>query len=295
MKQRTSRRGLIAGAAGAMTTALAGCASMTPFVGQRLTDTMTEDAGSVESISVIGNVGAINIAGSERDDIRIDVVKQSSSVRADLEALTVETARENGQLDIWTEYHRDLGWMESEPSADLTIRIPDDIAVNRIESTVGGVEIQQVPGDMSVETTTGRITINDVDGSVSTRSTTGRIEISGVTGRVSANATTGRVTVHDIGIAGDLTTTTGRISVDIPAIKSDTDIRTQTGRITAAIAPTIDAEISAASTTGRISHDNLPLTDVSTGPQSLRGTLGDGGPRINLQSSTGRITLRPLD
>lgn len=294
MTKKTSRRGLLAGVAGTATTALAGCASITPLVGQRLTDDFTIDVDGNEHLSVTGDIGAITVRGADREDIAVEVVKQSSSVRTDLEDLTVQTERDGSTLAIRTEYEGNIGWMESQPSADLDIWIPRGISVDRIEASVGRIDIRDVTGEVDVESTTGRITVEHVDGSVAARSTTGRIELSDVSGHVSAVATTGRIRISNVESTGDVSTSTGRIDVEIPAIEGDTRIQSQTGRITAAISPDMDADIRASSNTGRVSHDALPLTDVTSGRQSVSGQLGEGGPTITFQTSTGRITLDAL-
>lgn len=289
----TRRRLLVGGTSGIVAT-LAGCTSMTPFVGQRLTSEFTVTPDDAESFAVYGDVGSITIRGEDRTDVAVDAVKQSSSLETDLEELDVTAVLEDGVLEIHAEYQEELGWMESPPTVDLDIAIPTSLPVGRVDSSVGGIDIRNVQGEMDVISTTGRIEITDITGSVSARSTTGRIDIHSVTGAVNATATTGRIAISDVGETGAVSTSTGRVDVEIPAIAGDTRITTQTGRISAAISVDIDADIWASTSTGRITYEDLPLQDVQDGSNDLRAQLGAGGTSLEFETSTGRITLSPL-
>lgn len=268
---------------------------MTPFVGQQVSVQDTLSSDNVDRLTVISQTGSITIVGEDRDDITIDAVKQSSSVRTDLDDLSVETSIRDGLLEIRVKFEGETGWLESEPSVDLDIAVPNSLEVEHVESVVGETTIRNVTGDIRVNATTGSITIEDIDGSVDARSTTGRIAITDVTGLVSAQATTGRVTLRDVGTTGDVRTTTGRIEAEIPAIDGDTHFTASTGRIEAAIATNLDAEIYAQSSTGSVNYDKLPLADVTSSSNSVRGRLGDGGPTLAFETDTGRIDLEPLE
>ena len=295
MQSPTTRRRLLAGGAGATLAALAGCTGMTPLVGQRLATDLSLSPNGADRVAVFGRIGTITIVGEERDDVDVHAVKQSSSLRSDLDDLSIETAVRNGRLEIRGEFDGDTGWFESEPMIDLTVRIPESLAVEHVETAVGGATLENVIGDVRIESTTGSIDVKGVEGSIEAKSSTGRIAIADVTGTASARATTGRIEVTDVGTTGDLSTTTGRIDADIPAIDGDTTVRTQTGRITAAIGPDLDAELSATSSTGQVSEEE-PLVDVTTSDRnSLEGTLGAGGPTLIIESQTGRITLSVLE
>ncbi len=268
---------------------------MTPFVGQRITRSYTLSPDEPEELAVIGRVGTIEIVGEDRDDIDVDVVKQSSSVRSDLDELSVETEHANGTLEIRTEWAGESGWMESEPSVDLTITVPETFPVSRVGSVVGSAEIRNVRGELAIESTTGSITARDVDGSIDARSTTGRIELRDVTGTVTARTTVGRVEIRDVGAVGDIDTNTGRIEVDVPAIDGDTRISSTTGRVEAAIAADLDAELRASTGTGRVEYDELELTDEDSARLQVNGRLGEGGPSLLIETNTGRVKLTQLD
>lgn len=295
MEQSTTRRGLLGAGAGSALALLAGCTGTTPFVGQRLASSVTLTPDDADRISVRGDLGSFTIVGEDRSDVAIDIVKQSSSLQTDLDALTVETTVRDGALEVTAEYDGDTGWLESQPSVDLDIAIPSSMAVDRVASVVGEATIRNVRGDVRVDATTGAVAVDGLDGSVHAESTNGRIELRDVTGRASARTTNGRVEIRDVGELGDVEATNGRIEVDVPAIDGDTRIEATNGRIEAAIATSLDAELVAESTTGSVSASGLPLTDASESRRSLRGQLGEGGPRLTFETRTGRISLEALE
>lgn len=295
MQSDITRRRLLTGSAGSLTALLAGCTGSTPFVGQRLESHRTLSASDIGQLSVVGEVSSIEIAGEDRDDIAIDIVKKASSLRTPLEKLSVTTSIQDGRLDIQTEFTGETGWFGGPPSVDLDIAIPRSIAVEHVASVIGEATIRHVTGDLSIEATTGGVTVEDHDGSVDVRTTTGRIDVDDVTGTVAAEASTGRVSVTNVGTTGDLGTSTGRIEAEVRAIDGDTAITTGTGRIEVAVSRDLDAELAARTSTGSVSNDGVPLQASVSERTHVQGEIGAGGPKLELEARTGSVTIEPLD
>lgn len=290
MQSPITRRRLLASGAGGGLALLAGCTSSTPFVGQRLTMHRSVVPETEDAIRIMGEVGSVDVVGEDRADVDIDVVKQSSSVRTDLEDLTLETTSEDGTIVVRTEYDGEEGLFESRPSMDLDVSIPSSMRLEVVETATGRVTVTNVTGDPNITTSTGRVTVEEVDGSVDVVTTTGRVSVSNVDGVASVRTTTGRIHVEDIGVLGNVNSTTGRIDVEVPAIDGDTRVSATTGRIAGAIAENLDAELVASTSTGGIS-DDLSLSDRTEHQNYLAGTLGDGGPTLEFETNTGRIEL----
>ncbi|RQG92212.1 DUF4097 family beta strand repeat-containing protein [Natrarchaeobius chitinivorans] len=276
MTAEQTRRALLGGVATTGLAALAGCSSMTPLVGQRLEQTETISLGDAESVLVHGNVGTVSVTGRDRDDVSVDAEKQSSSIRTDLEELRLRADHTDDGLVIGPEWEGREGWFQSEPSMNLEVELPRDLPLEEVRTSVGRVTVRDVTGDLAVETSTGRVDVDGVDGAVGARTSTGR------------------VTIRDVDVLHDVTTSTGRVDAHVPAIDGDTTVSTSTGRIEAAIDPEIDADLHVTTSTGRIDVDDLELTDAAEGSDLVTGTLGDGGPTLRFETSTGRITLGSL-
>lgn len=290
-----TRRRLLGGCATAGLLALPGCSGLTPFVGRQIEASETIDPEDAETMAVDVENGDVTIAGDDRDDVGLDIVKQSSSISTDLEDLILETERAADALELRSVWEGSDGWFTSRPSMDLDAAVPQALSVDRISTSVGAVTVRDVGGEMTLTTSTGRVDVANVDGSVFAETTTGRVKITGVSDTVTADTTTGRIEIRDGGLIGDLSATTGRIEADVPAIDGDTTLSTTTGRITAAVSSDLDAELVAETDTGRIDVSDLDMDDATVGDDRATGTLGEGGPTLRIETSTGRITLEQLD
>ena len=277
MTTNTTRRRLLGGVAAGATATLAGCSGMTPFVGQQLATSETMTADDVDALRIYGDAGDITVLGGNRDEITVDVEKQSSSIRTDLENLELGTERTDGVLELRSEWDGSEGWLRDRPSMTLEIDAPREVALESIQTSVGRVTVRDVAGDLRIDTSTGRVDVADVDGGVGASTSTGRVEI------------------RDVERLDDVSTSTGRVEADVPAIDGDTTISTSTGRIEVAIDPDLDAELRVGTSTGRIEVSGLGITDETRGDDVLTGTLGDGGPTLRLETDTGRIDVRALE
>lgn len=274
-----TRRRLLGGVTAVSSAALAGCTSMTPFVGLHLEETETIDPSDAETVSIVGDVGTVSAVGSDRDDLFVEVEKQSSSIRSDLEQLVLDATHHEDALELQSVYEAETGWMESEPTMDLDLEVPKELALEHISTSVGQVTIREVTGDLTIESSTGTVDVEGVDGAVGAETSTGRVEI------------------RDVERLNDVRTSTGRVDVEVPAIDGDTSITTSTGQVEAAVSPDIDAELEVRTSTGRIDVDvdDLEIAESSVGSDVATGTLGDGGPRLRIETSTGRVTVRSLE
>ena len=295
MSADTTRRGLLGAVATTGLLGLAGCTGSTPFVGRQLEETRTIPLEGAETLAIDTDIGEISVTSVDRDDIHLDIVEQSSSIRTDLDDLTLEIERTDGRLELRSAWDGSEGWFSSRPAMDLDVEIPRELHLERVDTSTGRITVRDVEGDLTATASTGRVDVSDVDGSVTAETSTGRIEVADVTGTVTADASTGRVEVRDVGRLGDVTTSTGRIDVEVPAIDGDTTLSASTGRITAAIGRDLDAELRASTNTGGIDVGDLPLEERIRRDDRLEGRLGDGGPTLRIETSTGRISLSALE
>lgn len=276
----TTRRGLLGSAATTALLGLSGCLGATPLVSNRDEETKTFALEDADSLAIDGDTGRVSVTGADREDIRVEIVKESNSVWTDLEDLTLETERTDGRLELRSSWDGSEGWLGDRPSMELDVELPREVALERVDTSTGRITVRDVAGDLRAEASTGRIDIADVDGTVSAEASTGRIDIS----RVDR--------------LGDVTTSTGRIGVEVPAIDGETTISASTGRVTAAVSEVVDADLRVETSTGRIDVDDLlsdALEDAVRDDDLVAGRLGDGGPTLRIETSTGRVTVRALE
>ncbi|WP_440763481.1 DUF4097 family beta strand repeat-containing protein [Natronorubrum sp. DTA7] len=276
MSAQTSRRTVLGAAGASLLSALAGCSGMTPLVGRRTEAHETLSTADADRLAVYGNVGEITVVGTDRDDVALDIEKQASSIRTDLEELELRTETDGDTLEIRSEWTGSVGWFESQPTMNLDIDVPEALAIERIEASVGRVRVTDVTGDPTIEANTGEIQVSNVDGTVGARTNTGEIEIRDVEG------------------IEDVHTTTGSVATDVPAIDGETTISATTGSVSAAVDPDLDAELHASTSTGEVDVAGLELTDETRENDLVTGTLGDGGPTLRLETTTGEVDVSPL-
>lgn len=135
----------------------------------------------------------------------------------------------------------------------------------------------RVPGDVNFtgRTVNGAVDVGDLGGDVVARTVNGAISVS----------TGGSASAH---------TVNGTIEAEMGALSGGGPYRFETvnGGITLTLPQGAGADVEARTLNGSISTD-FPLTVQGRfGPRSLQGTLGGGGPEINLRTTNGNIELR---
>ncbi|MEZ3117616.1 DUF4097 family beta strand repeat-containing protein [Halobaculum sp. MBLA0147] len=271
-----TRRRLLAGGAAAAVTALAGCSGATPFVGQRLEETTTLSVETLSAVTAEVQTGDVTVETADRDDVRLEIVRESSSADVDVSKLELRTERSDGTLSLRSEWTGGDTTFGGRPSMDLTLTVPDSLAVRHLESQTGDVTATDTSGDLRAETQTG-----DVD-------------VDGVGGTVVAVAQTGDVSVTEPGALGGAETQTGDATVDVPALDGDCEVSCQTGDVDVAVSADLDADLVVETGTGDASVSGLDLVDATREDDRVTGRLGEGGPDLTVESQTGDATVEPL-
>lgn len=152
----------------------------------------------------------------------------------------------------------------------------------------------QVPEsvDFIGRSTNGNVTVEGVETRVDVSSTNGDVLVDGGS-EVQARTTNGSVRIRSNGYAS-ARTTNGEIRADLPGFLSASGpwrFSTTNGGITLRLPSGVNAEIDASTTNGRIRSD-FPLTVSGTiDRRHIRGTMGSGGPMIELETTNGEIAI----
>ncbi len=154
-------------------------------------------------------------------------------------------------------------------------RIELEGAVGRVElsSSGGSIRVEDVEGDTVLRTSGGSITASDIDGAIEAVSSGGPIRIDDVDGPVRARSSGGGITVRFDGApAGELQTSGGGIEVEYPEGQG--------------------AELAARASGGRISIEPQLAVTGEIEANRVRGRLGPGGAKLELETSGGNIRVR---
>lgn len=145
----------------------------------------------------------------------------------------------------------------------------------KIRTVTGDILITDVAGEVEAGLVTGRIALADVAGKLDCGLVTGKIEIEGAGGFVGASVISGAVSIgfaQDSRFEGiDCNVVNGSVLVRIPDIKAmDFDIKT---------------------VNGKISMDLDSMSAEMVHGTSYVGSMGGGGPKIDIKAINGSIRL----
>jgi DUF4097 and DUF4098 domain-containing protein YvlB len=217
-----------------------------------------------------------------------------------------------------------------EAWADLAVEVPAGQRID-LHLAVGTATVENVNGDIRVDvhaaslttrgtkgrldldTGSGDVTVRDADGEVTLDTGSGDVVVEGMRGpslrmdtgsgslrvtdatadKLTLDAGSGRVELRRIR-AQDLTVDTGSGGVEIELLSDVDDLRVDTGSggVTLSVPQSLGAELSIAAGSGGIDLD-LPVSVRRTGRHSVQGTLGDGRGRIQIETGSGGVRLRP--
>jgi Putative adhesin len=182
---------------------------------------------------------------------------------------------------------RDVASLKGEGTweGDFVARSVKSIDANDIESDVnltdvGVVTIKRVGDDLSARDVHGALTLDSVDGDVSIRAIDGELKIG-----------------H---IDGDLIVSESRSAVNAPEVEGDAVISLDSvsavelradGDVVANLPSDANAELELAAPRGDlVARANIQIAERDA--NHLRGTLGSGGTKIQIESTRGDLILR---
>lgn len=215
--------------------------------------------GRVELRNVNGNV---QISAWDRNEVKVDAVKRAGNKQRLDEARIVVEANAD-RIAIHTEYpDNDLtftsGDMNNPASVEYVLTVPRGARLDRIELVNGG------------------------------------LEISGVTGEVRASCVNGKLAARDLQGDSRLSTVNNRVEVSFSRMPSSRiALKSVNGAVELTIPSDANAEVTAKTVNGSIDNDfGLHVHHGRYIGHDMRGQIGSGGPRIELDNVNGRIEVR---
>jgi DUF4097 and DUF4098 domain-containing protein YvlB len=122
--------------------------------------------------------------------------------------------------------------------------------------------------------------------------TNGEIEVKGATGTIEAHTTNGAVTVESTD-AVEAHTTNGDVEVKLSRLPSTgASYHSTNGDVTITLPADLNADLDARTTNGRITSDFSVTVSGSMSRRSLRGTIGHGGPKLEISTTNGDVRIQ---
>jgi DUF4097 and DUF4098 domain-containing protein YvlB len=264
-------------------------------------------------ITVENQNGSVEITGTDQDVVDVSGVKYAASQEL-LDRLKIDVVKSGDLVQIRTvrpsDRHGNMG-------AKYVIRVPRKVELDRITSSNGSIHVMDVEGparlrtsnggihannlkgNLDVSTSNGGIEVEELDGSAVLKTSNGRVRAEGVRGQLEAETSNGGISIHlataDPGHPIRLDTSNGSIDLTVDqANQNDVTATTSNAGITVHMPPSIGARLKAHTSNGSISSDFEVQVQGQISKHSLEGTIGQGGPVLDLSTSNGSIHLEKL-
>ncbi|OYR47724.1 hypothetical protein DJ74_12360 [Halorubrum sp. Ea8] len=287
----TSRRRVLGVAGAAIASTLAGCGSVVRIERDGTTDERTVDPPTDATLAVVDATDAIAFTAEPRDDVKIIAEKEAFG-GVSLDELTVDVETTADRVEITTDKPDVIGL--GGASVSLELYVPEEMAVDRLQTADGAVTAQRVPDGAALHTRDGAIQITDARGDVTAETSDGDISVDGTDGTLSAATQDGSIQVRDPARVGEISTRDGNVATDVPAVADDAEVVSSDGNLVLRIGETLDTVLTAATADGEIL-----ISDVASGVQirsqtesQLEAVVGDGTTPLRAHTNDGDVFLR---
>lgn len=232
--------------------------------------------GSVEITSWDQN--AVDISGSKwgptesaADALRIDTDHTPDSV-------SVRAVRPS-------EWRSNLG-------ARFEIKVPKRAVLDRIVTSNGGIRTEDGAGPARMRTSNGSIHVDRLEGRLDGQTSNGAIELMQVNGDTTLHTSNGHIRAERLSGAADASTSNGGIDLELAGkLANDVRAHTSNGPITLRLEEPVNARVIATTSNSSIRTDFEVHMSGEISKHRLAGSIGNGGPMLDLSTSNGSIRI----
>lgn len=249
----------------------------------------------------------VTVIGGEDNRLIIEATKRirgTSYAEAEDVAAHVEIRVERSAKDVrvGTNYLRildrkDSFWRrllgasdESYGSVDFRVTLPlgCSIAISGIDANIN---LSSIEGSVTVDNTSGDLKGSFLFGSVTVQQPAGKVLLDGVEGDVRIKSNSAVIDVQQYRGALDIETLSGDVTIrtELASMK-DFLVETTTGQIALYVPESSSGFFDIETGSGEITAE-IPLEIRKVAQGRLKGTFGDGGAKITLQSFSGDVFI----
>jgi DUF4097 and DUF4098 domain-containing protein YvlB len=259
-------------------------------------------------LSVENQNGSIEITPWDKDAVEINGTKYANTQQA-VKSIRIEVSQSPNAVQVRTAVPFGFHNM----GARYSIRVPRKVVLDRVVSSNGSIRADGIQGYARLKTSNGSVKLYGHNGEIDAETSNGSIEATDQTGnarlhtsngavRIEMNqgsldagtsngSITARLTKPDANAPVRLTSSNGRIDLTMDAVR-DVHASTSNSSIQVRIPADANARVRA-----RTSNSSITTEFDVRGERSkhtLEGTIGSGGPMIDLSTSNGGIRLLRL-
>ncbi len=257
--------------------------------------------------------GKIYIVGWDENKVDISGTKYGSTERL-RDAVKVETHNSASSVEIRASKPSSMS--SGSSGARLVIKVPKQALVERVTSSNGAILVERVGSASHMKTSNGSIRVVDTAGDLELRTSNGQIEVERLKGNLSARSSNGKVRAEDVSGNCDVETSNASINIRVSeptaapvklstsngaieltmekAPKGDIRAESSNGSITVKLPSNTGARVTADTSNSSISSEFDMMTQGGSDREKknhLNGTIGSGGPTIDLTTRNGHIRI----
>jgi DUF4097 and DUF4098 domain-containing protein YvlB len=229
--------------------------------------------------------GSVEIAGWDQETVDVSGAKYGPTPEA-RDAIKIEVTPAPDAVTIRTvrpSERRNVG-------ARYVLRVPRQAQLDRITTSNGSLRLNNVEGAARLKTSNGSLKVFNLAGNLDGGTSNGSVELENVKGDCTVKTSNGRVRAQGVRGAFDASTSNSSVDAALDELRAGgVRVSTSNGGITVRLARAVNARLMAHTSNASISTD-FDLT--SRGPSDkhrLEGTIGSGGPVLDLSTSNGSI------
>lgn len=219
--------------------------------------------------------GAVDVSGWDREEADITATKYAGTQNA-VEAIRIDVAVSGDSIRVRS-IRPSERW--GNMGVKYTIRVPRTTTLERIQTSNGAIDVSNLDAPVRLTTSNGAVRADNVVGGLEASTSNGSIR-----------ATTSGM---ESGRPLRLTTSNGSVELTVDKLSSGgAVVRTSNGSITVSLPETVDLDVNASTSNARITNDFEDSFRGRSDRRHLEGSIGSGGPRLELSTSNGSIRLR---
>ncbi len=257
--------------------------------------------------------GAVEISGWDQDSVDISGMKYAATEEL-LEALKIDIVASPDSIRIRTvrpsERRGNMG-------AKYLLRVPRKTELDRIISSNGAIRVTDIEGNAKLRTSNGSVRTSALQGSLEAQTSNGGVQVEDLGGSALLRTSNGSVRAEQVRGAIDAVTSNGGIHVRLSkpephrTVKLETSnggveliletagdnnvqASTSNGGITLRLPSSTEARVRAHTSNSSISTEFDVRREGRNDKHNLEGTIGSGGPTLDLSTSNGSIRVLKL-
>ncbi|QSO51656.1 DUF4097 family beta strand repeat protein [Alicyclobacillus curvatus] len=260
--------------------------------GYSFDQTKTLDGASVQSLQVTADAASVYIHPGSSNQIVVHAYGSLVGIKPS--DFTLDVTQQGNQVIVNLLKHNVFSFGLNSIRLKVDVEVPKHLydSVNA-RASAGNVTVQNLSAkNLTLRSNAGSVNASQVTGSVKASSSAGSVQIHDITGDVNLESNAGSIQAGSIDGTIHATSSAGSITINLPAITHNITAKSTAGqvRITTATAPPA-LQFTLQTSAGRINF-NLPNATFHVNQSSdVEGSIGTGGPVMNLSASAGSIQV----